>query len=145
MSMIPPTPEGKRLAPLIDHTLLRAEATSEQVAALCREAIYYGFAAVCVNPRLLPVAVRETEGFAVKAGTVVGFPLGADPADQKAAEAARAVERGAEELDMVMAIGDLKEKNYRAVQEFPARYPMWNILRFRTIVFERKTTAPGTP
>lgn len=95
----------RELAALIDHTLLKAEATPEQVERLCDEAIQYGFATVCVNSSYVPLCVRRLEGSRVKVCTVVGFPLGAMATEIKAAEAAWAVEQGADEIDMVMAVG----------------------------------------
>lgn len=116
-SFVVPTEAGRKIAPLIDHTLLKSEATSAQVVALCREARHYGFAAVCVNPRHLRLAVRETEGSPVKPCTVVGFPLGATGAAAKAFEAGHAAEQGASELDMALDIAALKERDYAAVRE----------------------------
>ena len=115
MTFNPITEAGRRIAPLVDHTLLKPEATEAQVVSLCTEARHYGFAAVCVNPSLLGLVVRETRGSGVKACTVVGFPLGAVPGETKAFEADRYAQAGAHELDMVLAIGLLKDKNYPAV------------------------------
>jgi deoxyribose-phosphate aldolase len=117
MKYAPMTEIGQRIAGLIDQTLLRADATSGDVITLCREAVRYGFAAVCVNPRLLPVAVRELAGSPVKPSATVGFPLGAVASETKAFEAAKAVAAGAAELDMVLAIGALKEGNVTAARE----------------------------
>jgi len=84
---------------------------------LCAEARFYGFAAVCVLPRWLPLAVQALAGSRVAPGTVVGFPLGANAPSIKAAEATWAVDHGARELDMVMALGALREGEDRAVEE----------------------------
>lgn len=98
-----------RIAPFIDHTLLRPDATAGQVAAACREALAYGFAAVCVHPCRLAQVVEALKGSAVKSCTVAGFPFGAQATEAKAFEAADAVRRGAREIDMVMNIGALKD------------------------------------
>lgn len=111
----PPTESARDVIALIDHTLLKPEATSAQVAFLCDEALFYGFATVCVLPARLPEVVARLRGSAVKPGTVAGFPLGAYLSDMKAAETARYVELGAREIDMVMNVGALKDKAYAAV------------------------------
>lgn len=95
----------RELAAVIDHTLLKAEATTQQIERLCDESIQYGFATVCVNSSYVPLCVRRLEGSRVKVCSVVGFPLGAMATEIKAAEAAWAVEQGADEIDMVMAVG----------------------------------------
>jgi len=105
----PMTETGRTLAPLIDHTLLKADTRREQVLRLCREARHYGFAAVCVLPRHLALAAGSLAGSPVKAATVIGFPLGASLTEAKAFEAAAAVKDGAGELDMVLAAGALKD------------------------------------
>lgn len=109
------TAAGAKLAPLIDHTILKPETTGEQVVQICREARHYGFAAVCASPVMLPVVVRELKGSPVKPCTVVGFPSGANTPASKSFEAAEAARNGAEELDMVMAVGMLKARNYTHV------------------------------
>ncbi|HHY45797.1 MAG TPA: deoxyribose-phosphate aldolase [Firmicutes bacterium] len=98
------------LASLIDHTLLRADATPAQIEQLCREAIQYGFAAVCINPGNVPLAAQRLEGTPVKVCTVIGFPLGATTTLVKVVEARDAIASGATELDMVMNIGALKAR-----------------------------------
>lgn len=98
----------KELAGVIDHTLLRPEATEKEIIALCHEARDFGFAAVCVNPCYISLARRELERAQVSVCTVIGFPLGADEPAVKAAEAAAAVRAGASEVDVVMNIGFLK-------------------------------------
>ena len=92
----------------IDHTILAADATKERIETLCREAAEYGFASVCVNSCWVPLASRLLEGTSVKVCTVVGFPLGAMGTAAKAYEAAKAVEDGADEIDMVINVGFLK-------------------------------------
>jgi deoxyribose-phosphate aldolase len=99
--------EPVELAPLIDHTLLRAEASDADILRLAAEAAEHGFAAVCVNSRHVPLAARALAGTSVRVATVTGFPLGASHPAAKAAEAALAVRLGATEVDMVLSIGDL--------------------------------------
>jgi len=103
------------LAAVIDHTLLKATATSDQIVSICREARQYGFAAVCVNPCYVPLAARELSGSKVKTCSVIGFPLGANASSTKAEEAALAVSQGARELDMVINIGALKTGDRNSV------------------------------
>src|SRR5690606_28781329 len=103
------------VASLIDHTLLRPDATRADVEALCREAIAHGFAAVCVNPVWVPLARRLLSGAAPKVCTVVGFPLGASAADVKQYEARRAIFDGAQEVDMVLNVGALKSGDLHMV------------------------------
>jgi deoxyribose-phosphate aldolase len=103
-------------AKLIDHTLLKAEATKEQLVKLCEEAREYGFASVCVNPVWVKTAAEELKGSNVKVCTVIGFPLGASTAAVKAAETADAIQNGAEEVDMVLAIGLLKSGEVESVE-----------------------------
>jgi len=115
------TPEARSaprgIAGRIDHTLLKPEATAEQIDALCHEAIQYGFASVCVNPHWVPRAVSALAGHDVPVCSVAGFPLGANLPEVKARETAVAVEEGAGEIDMVLQIGALKSKDYRLVSE----------------------------
>ena len=96
------------IARLIDHTLLKPDAQPAQVEQLCAEAAELGFASVCVNSGYVPLCRRRVEGSGVKICTVIGFPLGAALREAKAAEAAAAVNLGADELDMVMNIGWFK-------------------------------------
>ena len=98
----------RELAKYIDHTLLKPEATREQIVALCREAREHGFASVCVNPVYVPVATEELAGSDVLVCTVAGFPLGASTPEAKASEARIAAAEGAKEIDMVLSIGVLK-------------------------------------
>ncbi|TNC15172.1 deoxyribose-phosphate aldolase [Methylobacterium terricola] len=104
------------LAGLIDHTLLRADATSGDVRRLCEEALVHRFKAVCVNPVHVGLVARILAGSAVATCSVVGFPLGAVMPEDKAAEAAGAVRSGAAEIDMVIALGALKEGRTDAVR-----------------------------
>ena len=101
---------------LIDHTLLRADATTEEIVKLCQEARKYNFMSVCVNPFYVPVAKRLLLHTGIKVCTVVGFPLGAASSAAKAAEAALAVKDGADEIDMVINIGYVKDGDWKAVQ-----------------------------
>jgi deoxyribose-phosphate aldolase len=103
-------------ASLIDHTLLKADATPDQVIALCDEAARYGFHAVMVNPANVALAAARLRGSPVKVGTVVGFPLGANLTLTKLAEAEAALRNGAHELDMVLNIGALKSGDRTLVQ-----------------------------
>jgi deoxyribose-phosphate aldolase len=105
------------LAKYIDHTLLKPEATPLDIDRLCAEAAEHGFAAVCVNPVYVPLCARLLDGRGVAVATVVGFPLGANAAETKAREAALAIQQGAGEIDMVMAVGLFKGGEYGAVSE----------------------------
>lgn len=103
------------LAKLIDHTLLKPEATEEQVRKLCEEAKTHHFMSVCVNPHWVPLCAELLAGTDVKVCTVIGFPLGANRREIKAVEAEDAIDRGATEVDMVINIGALKSKQYDVV------------------------------
>jgi len=105
------------IAALIDHTILKPEATREDVLKICREARQYGFASVCVNPYWVPMVRAELAGSAVKVCTVVGFPLGATSMEAKVAETAAAVRAGAEEIDMVINVGALRSGDQDAVRQ----------------------------
>lgn len=105
------------LARMIDHTLLKPEATASQVEKLCDEAKEYQFASVCVNPGWVPLCAERLQGTAVKVCTVVGFPLGATTPAAKALETGEAVENGAEEIDMVINIGALKSGELEWVKQ----------------------------
>ncbi|HEY3315965.1 MAG TPA: deoxyribose-phosphate aldolase [Bacillota bacterium] len=114
----------KSLARMIDHTLLKAQATARDIINLCEEAKEYGFASVCINPGHVALAVANLEGSEVEVCTVIGFPLGATTTATKAAEAGEAVLTGAGEVDMVLNVGalkggrdDLVERDIRAVVE----------------------------
>jgi len=105
-----------QLARFIDHTLLKAEATPAQVEKLCAEAVKYGFAAVCVNPCNVRLAVERLRGTEVKTASVAGFPLGASLPQVKAYEAEQAILDGAQEIDMVINVGALKAGDDALVQ-----------------------------
>lgn len=108
---------SSQIAKMIDHTLLKADATKEQVKTLCEEAKEYSFASVCVNPTWVQYASELLAGTEVKVCTVIGFPLGATTSATKAFETANAIENGATEVDMVINIGALKDKNFDLVKE----------------------------
>src|SRR5579859_4156797 len=109
------TPARASLASMIDHTLLRPDATADQIAQLCYEARKYGFAAVCINPTHVELAAQLLRGSSVAVCTVVGFPLGATPPEVKAYEAQVALGNGATEIDMVINIGALKARDFEIV------------------------------
>lgn len=111
---LPATPAA--LAPFIDHTLLRPDATAGEVERLCNEARRHRFAAVCVNGAMVPLAARLLAGSGIPPIAVVGFPLGAATAEAKAFEAADAIRNGARGIDMVLAIGALKAGDDAAVR-----------------------------
>jgi deoxyribose-phosphate aldolase len=99
---------ASEMAPCIDHTALKPETTPSQIELLCKEAVQYGFASVCVNPIAVPLAVRRLQTCQLPVCTVIGFPLGAAPTAVKVAEAAWCLKEGARELDMVIPVGWLK-------------------------------------
>ncbi|HLI63815.1 MAG TPA: deoxyribose-phosphate aldolase [Terriglobales bacterium] len=111
-----PINDWRSAAKLIEHTLLKAEATRRQVEGLCQEALRYGFHAVIVNPVNVAQAAAAVCGSAVRVGTVVGFPLGANLTAIKLAETENALRQGAHELDIVMNIGALKSGERVLVQ-----------------------------
>lgn len=107
----------KDIAKLIDHTLLKPEATYDQIDTLCDEALKFGFASVCVNPTYVKRCFAKLRGSPVLVCTVIGFPLGATPSEVKALEARKAIRDGASEIDMVINIGALKSGDHKAVYE----------------------------
>lgn len=102
---------------LIDHTVLKPETQEETVIKLCKEALEFNFASVCVNPTFVELCAGLLKGSEVKVCTVIGFPLGANTKEVKGFEALDAVNKGAEEIDMVINIGALKDKKYDYVYE----------------------------
>jgi len=104
------------VAALIDHTLLKPDATHSEIDRLCHEAVEFGFATVCVNPWYVPLAARLLHGTAVKVCTVVGFPLGATLPKIKAHEAEEAIKLGAQEIDVVQNVGALKSGQNERVE-----------------------------
>lgn len=108
---------SQNITGIIDHTLLKADATEEQVTVLAQEAKEYSFASVCVNPTWVKKAAELLKDAPeVKVCTVIGFPLGATTSAVKAFETTNAIENGADEVDMVINIGALKDKNYDLVK-----------------------------
>ncbi|MBO8126281.1 MAG: deoxyribose-phosphate aldolase [Firmicutes bacterium] len=138
----------EELVKYIDHTLLKPEATVDQVVQLCREAAEHGFQAVCINPSFVELAVKELSGTEVVVATVIGFPLGATTSDTKLHEAVQAVEAGAGELDMVINIGRLKagDHDYVAGEIRRIVKAVWNtpvkiIIETALLTQEEKITA----
>jgi len=111
------SPSRAQLARMIDHTLLRPDASRDEIRVLCQEARAHGFAAACVNPIWVPVCAAELSDASSRVCTVVGFPLGASRTSTKVDEARRAADDGADELDMVMAIGLLRSGELSAVRD----------------------------
>lgn len=101
----------------IDHTILKATATEEDIIELCKEAKEYDFFSVCVNSGYVSLAAKQLKGSNVKVCTVVGFPLGAMSTDAKIFETRQALQDGAEEVDMVLNIGELKSRNFKKIEE----------------------------
>lgn len=108
---------NKNYAAYIDHTLLKAETTREEIIALCEEAKTYSFASVCVNPAWVKTASELLQGSSVKVCTVIGFPLGSSTTAVKEFETKNAIENGAGEIDMVINIGALRGGNDELVKE----------------------------
>ena len=102
----------KDIAGMIDHTLLKPDATFAEIKQLCEEAMQYNFASVCVNPSWVQTCFDLIKSSNVKVCTVIGFPLGATTTHSKLMEAEEAIINGAEELDMVINVGKLKDKDY---------------------------------
>lgn len=105
------------IAAYIDHTLLKQDATIQQIDKLCAEAAEYHFASVCVNPWYVPRCVKNLEGSGVKVCTVVGFPLGATTLESKVFETLQAVKSGAQEIDMVINVCAMKSGNTKAIEQ----------------------------
>jgi deoxyribose-phosphate aldolase len=136
------------VAPLIDHTLLKPEATRDELRAVCEEARRYGFATVCVNSANVRYVAACLEGSGVKAIAVVGFPTGAATSGAKAFETREAIRNGAQEIDMVLNIGALKSKDYalvhddiRAVVDAAGRVPVKVILETSKLERDEKVIA----
>ena len=108
-------PQDGSLARMIDHTLLKPDATPEEIAQLCFEARKYQFASVCINPTWVKLCAQLLEGTPVKVCTVIGFPLGATACEVKAFETVNALDQGATEIDMVINIGALKARDLETV------------------------------
>jgi deoxyribose-phosphate aldolase len=106
----------KNVAGMIDHTLLKQDATPEQIKTLCKEAKDYSFASVCINPCYVSLCRELLRGTDVKVCTVIGFPLGATTTEVKKYETEQAIKNGAVEVDMVINVGQLKAGNYQYVE-----------------------------
>jgi deoxyribose-phosphate aldolase len=115
LSVCRPAEHGHRVAFLIDHTLLKSNATQEEVGKLCEEAKRFCFASVCINPAYVSLAAQLLRGSGVKVCTVVGFPLGSTTPTVKSIEARDAMANGADEIDMVINVGALKSGNHALV------------------------------
>lgn len=105
------------LSKYIDHTILKPNASEEDVKRICDEAKKYNFASVCINPSYVKYVAESLKETDVMTCTVIGFPLGATPKEVKAFETVNAIENGADEVDMVINIGYLKSKKYKEVEE----------------------------
>src|SRR5512140_884712 len=108
-------PQDLNFASMIDHTLLKPDATQQEIAQLCFEARKFGFASVCVNPTWVSLCAQLLQGSPVKVCTVIGFPLGATSSETKAFETDTAIRQGATEIDMVINIGALKARDLDTV------------------------------
>lgn len=106
-----------QLARMIDHTLLKPDATMEEIQNLCAEAKKFSFASVCINPSFVKTCSELLKDTSVKVCTVIGFPLGATTTEAKRFEAEQAIDNGAQEIDMVINVGRLKSKDYDYVFE----------------------------
>jgi len=102
----------QKVARMIDHTLLKPDATPDEIRTLCSEARTYSFASVCINPCYVKMCRDLLRGSVVKVCTVIGFPLGSTTTEVKRAEAEQAIQNGAEEIDMVINVGMLKQGEY---------------------------------
>ena len=109
-------PDDERLAHMIDHTILKPDASQDEIAQLCYEARKHNFASVCVNPAYVKLCSELLEGTEVLVCTVVGFPLGATPTEVKVFETQQAIREGATEVDMVINVGALKSRDYELVE-----------------------------
>ena len=107
----------KNVAAMIDHTLLKQDASEEQIAKICEEALEYHFASVCVNPSYVAQCAEALKGSSVEVCTVIGFPLGATTSASKAFEAKDAIANGATEVDMVVNVGKIKSGNWDFVKD----------------------------
>ncbi len=107
---------AKELAGMIDHTLLKPDATPQEIEQICGEAVEYKFASVCINPGYVTLAASLLRSSPVKVCTVIGFPLGATSTKSKVHEAEEAISNGAQEIDMVINIGRLKSGDFDYVE-----------------------------
>jgi len=149
-AVAPSCPPKYELARWIDHTLLKPDATQSEIEQICREAAEHHFASVCINPVWVPLAYKMLRGKQPKVCTVIGFPLGATYPEIKAAETRAAIERGAQEIDMVINIGAIKsgdyelaERDIRAVVRAAGRLTVKVILETCLLTDEEKVAACG--
>jgi len=147
-AMGPTCPPKYELAHWIDHTLLKPDATRQDIEKICAEAQKYNFASVCINPTWVALAYKLLRGRSPKVVTVIGFPLGATFPEAKAAETRTAIENGADEVDMVINIGALKsgddvlvERDIRAVVRAAARHTVKVIIETCLLTDEEKVKA----
>jgi len=117
LNVQPFQPSNRSLASMIDHTLLKAEATREEIEKHCKEAAQYQFFSVCINPYWITYCSDLLRGSGVKICTVIGFPLGANSPAIKEQEAAKAVSDGADEVDMVINVGAMKSRDFDLIRE----------------------------
>lgn len=145
-SMVPPPgvsfSRDARIADYIDHTVLKPETTRQEIEQLCAEAAEHRFAAVCVNPVWVPLCADRLRSSGVKIATVIGFPLGCNQPAIKAAEARLAVEQGADELDMVAALGQIKSGDWAAVASDIAAVVTASQGRLVKVILETATLTP---
>ncbi len=139
---------NEEIARMIDHTLLKADATPEDIKKVCKEAREHGFATVCVNSSYIVLVAKELEGSNTLPIAVVGFPLGACTSSAKAFESREAIRAGAREIDMVINVGALKNRDYalilddiRQVVEASRPYPVKVILETSSLNQEEKIIA----
>lgn len=144
----PPVASARELARVIDHTLLKPDATAAEIKKLCAEARAQGFFSVCVNPTHLALCAEELADTDVKTVTVVGFPLGASTTESKIFETSQAVGFGADEIDMVINVGALKsgdrefvKRDIRGVVQAANRRPVKVILETCLLTDEEKKLA----
>lgn len=107
----------RQMAKIIDHTLLKATTTEQDICNLCADAVSYDFGCVCINPAWVKKSVEELAGSQTAVCTVIGFPLGANTTSIKVAEAREAMENGCREIDLVINLGALKSRNYGLVSD----------------------------
>ncbi len=145
---LPITEEGEKIAPLIDHTLLKSDSARSDIDVLCEEAVHYGFAAVCIHPCWLDAALRHLSGSRVAAATVIGFPMGMNTSHTKQREAEEAVGIGAQELDMVINVSllkagelDLAEADIRGVVSAASGVPVKVIIETCLLTEKEKLEA----
>ena len=147
-AVAPSCPPKMELAKWIDHTVLKPDTTEAQIKTICEEAIQHNFASVCINPTWVPLAYKMLRGHPSKVCTVIGFPLGSTFPEVKASETRLAVEKGADEIDMVINVGALKsgdlelvERDIRAVVRAAGRQIVKVIIEACLLTDEEKVQA----